>query len=170
MYLIVLRVLHIGFGVFWAGAAFTMAWLVAPTLREIGRDGEKFMEGLVVRRRLPVVLMVSAIISVLSGLALYDRNSAHFQQFYLTSGPGITYGIGGIAAILVFVIGMSVNAPAAKKLAAIGQRVKASGGPPSAEDTAEMQALQKRLALALRVTAWLLLVTLVAMAIGRYVS
>jgi hypothetical protein len=169
MMMIVLRLLHIMFGVFWAGSALFMGWFVVPTLREIGPDAEKFMQGFVVRRRVPLVMMVSAITTVLSGLALYDRNSLHFSNSWMTSAQGITYGIGGIAAIVVFLIGMIMNAPTAKKMAALGQRMKAAGGPPSAEDVTQMQALQSRMGLSLRLIAALLIITLACMAIGRYV-
>jgi hypothetical protein len=46
--------------------------------------------------------------------------------------------------------------------------VQASGGPPSAEQAAQMAALQARMGRGMQAVAFLLLVAVVAMAIGRY--
>ena len=66
-------------------------------------------------------------------------------------------------------MGRTINAPTAKKLGDLGASVRAAGGPPSAEQAAEMQRLQGRLAGAMKVAAVLVVATAALMAVARYV-
>lgn len=45
-YLIVPRLIHIGSGVFWAGAAVMIAAFLEPTVRAAGPEGGRFMQRL----------------------------------------------------------------------------------------------------------------------------
>ncbi len=58
--------------------------------------------------------------------------------------------------------------PAAKRLGALGQEIQASGGPPTPEQLAEVQAQQKKLTQGALWTAILLAVSVAGMALSRY--
>jgi uncharacterized membrane protein len=163
---ILLRLIHILAGIFWVGAVFFVAGFLVPTVRETGREGGRFMQHLAQRRRLPVFLGIAASLTVLSGLFMYGRlvSSTHGQ--WARSGPGIGYGIGGLAALLGGIAGGAISGRAARRMAAIGQAAGAAG--PSAEQQAEMGRLQSRIAVGSRITAGLLAVAAGAMAVARY--
>ncbi len=164
---ILLRLIHVLGGIFWVGAAFFMAGFLLPALRATGREGGQFMQHVTQRRRLPVFLGVAMLLTVLSGFTLYARAAAATHGMWASSGPGIGYGIGGLAAIVAALVGLIVNAPAARRMAAVGARV-GNGGGPSPEQQAEIVKLQARLAVATRIVAGLLLIAAGAMAIARY--
>ena len=168
MIMLLLRLIHIVGGVLWVGAAALMTAFVAPAVRSAGAQGGRVMQELVQRRRLPVYMNAVAGLTMLSGLAMYGLLAAKTDGAWAGTLPGMAFGFGGVAAVLAAVIGGAVVGPAGRKLAALGERVQATGGPPSAEQAAQMQALQARMGRTMRVVVLLLLVAVAAMAIARY--
>jgi uncharacterized membrane protein len=164
---IVLRLIHILAGIFWVGAIFLIAGFLVPAVRATGPEGGRFMQHLMLRRRLPVFLLIAMLLTVISGFTMYARLAAATDGAWASTPPGIGYGVGGLAAILGAVVGGAISGPAARRMAAIGQLASQSGGL-SGEQQAEMKKLQARSALGSRVTASLLAVAAGAMAIARY--
>jgi hypothetical protein len=106
---------------------------------------------------------------VLSGLTLYWHDSAGFSSTaWLASGPGRTFGLGAVLALIGVGVGMGVNSRAARQLGALMASIQAAGRPPTAEETATVQRLQDRLGKGGVVAAVLLLLAAAAMAVARY--
>jgi uncharacterized membrane protein len=167
-YVIILRLIHIAAGIFWVGAAFVFFLFIQPSARELGPDGQRFMGHLGTRKKLPGIMLISAIVTVLAGVLLYIRVSDGFSADWITSGPGIGFTVGGVAAIITVTLGLILTKPAADRMAALGQEIAAAGGPPSSEQASEMQRLQARLLLLGRVSMVLLAIAVVTMATARY--
>jgi uncharacterized membrane protein len=166
-----LRFIHIVVGVFWVGTIVFVAFYLLPTVRAVGPAGGPVMQQLTQVRRLPTALLVAGVLTVLSGLTLYWNDSAGFKsKEWLASGTGMTFGFGAAMAILTLVIGSAVNSPTAKRIGALGAAIREAGGPPSADQAAQMQRLQNRLLSAQRLTAVLLLLATAAMSVARYVK
>jgi hypothetical protein len=165
----VLRLVHIISGVFWVGAAMFTALLLAPTLRALGPGAGPVMNQLVKVRKLPMVMMVSALLTMAAGIWLLMIDMSASDGAFMRTGSGMTFGIGAVFAILAFVIGMAVNAPASTRIAAIGTAAAARGGPPSPEEQVELQRLQGRMSTASQIVTVLLVLATGAMAIARYV-
>jgi hypothetical protein len=163
------RFIHVVAGVVWAGALVFISWYLLPSIRGAGPAGGSVMQQLMQVRRLPVMLISVAILTLLSGLSLFYLDVAAFGPAWVHSGPGRTFSIGAAFGILVMIVGMSVNNPAAKKLGALTTAIQASGGPPSAEQGAELGRLQNRLFVAGRVVAVLVLLAVTCMGVARYV-
>jgi uncharacterized membrane protein len=164
---LLLRLIHILAGVFWAGSAFFLAGFLIPTIRATGPEGGRVMGYLVSRRRLPVFVGIAVLLTVLSGVTMYARTAAATHGTWTGTAPGIAYGVGGLAAILGAIVGMGISGAAARRLEAIGQRV-AEAGKPSPEQQAEIQGLQGRMLLGARIAAGLIALAVVAMATARY--
>jgi uncharacterized membrane protein len=164
---IVLRLIHILAGIFWVGAIFLIAGFLVPTVRASGPEGGRFMQHLMLRRRLPLFLGIAMLLTVLSGFTMYARLAAATEGAWASTPPGIGYGVGGLAAVLAAVLGAAIGGPAGRRMAALGQQASQGGGL-SAEQQAEMQRLQRRSALGGRLTAGLLAIAAGAMAIARY--
>jgi uncharacterized membrane protein len=164
---LLLRLIHILAGIFWVGSALLVAGFLLPTVRATGPEGGRFIQHLMVRRRLSVYLAIAMLLTVLSGFAMYARVSAATNGAWAGTPPGIAYGFGGLAAVLGAVIGMVMGGASARRMAAIGQRIT-EAGIPTPEQQAEMERLQGRMALGSRLTAGLLLLSAAAMAVARY--
>lgn len=166
---LLLRFVHIVIGVAWAGAVIFIATFLLPAIKAVGPAGGPVMANLTQVRRLPAYLMGGVILTVLSGIALYLNDSLGSSTQWMSTGPGKTFAFGGAMGIIVAILGMAVNAPTATRMGALGAAIKASGGPPTPEQTAEMQRLQGRLTNAMRAAAVLILLALAAMSVARYV-
>ena len=165
----VLRIVHVIGGVFWVGSAMFATLLLAPTLQALGPGGGPIMNQLVKVRKMPLIMMISSVVSIVAGVWLLIIDSAGQPDVWIRSGTGMTFGIGGMLAILGFVIGMAVNAPASKRLASIGAAAAARGGPPNPEEQAEIRRVQGRMSAASKIVTVLLVLATGAMAIARYV-
>jgi uncharacterized membrane protein len=162
---IVLRLVHILAGAFWFGALVFTARILMPAARDAGPAGAPFMAQ--ISRRLPLFMMAAAILTLVAGIWLMMRDAG--VAGWAQSGMGRTFSIGGALAIVAFIVGMIVNMPAGKRMGAIGQAVSKRGGPPTAEEAAELARIQKRLATGTIVVTVLIALATAAMAVARYV-
>jgi uncharacterized membrane protein len=162
-----LRLAHVVGGAMWVGAAVMLAGFVVPAAQ--GPDAGGFMQRLMVGRRAQGYLVATALLTILSGIALFARMESLTDGGFSRTAPGMAFGIGGVAGVAALLTGALVNGPAARRLAELRARLRAESRPPSAEEAGVMARLQTRMRWATR-AAMLLLVTAVAcMAIGRYV-
>jgi uncharacterized membrane protein len=166
---IVLRFVHIISGVLWVGGAFFFFLFIEPTANELGPDAEKFMQRVVVQRRMPIYFLIFSGLAVLAGLTLYWIDSSGLQAVWLRSGFGIAMTIGGVVGLIAFLGGSFMIKPNVDRLAAIGAEIRAGGGPPTEAQVAELRAVQRRLRSIGLVDLILLIVAVIAMASARYV-
>ena len=139
--LIILRLIHIAAGTFWAGSALMLALVILPGTRKAGPGSE---------RHLPM-----AAISQAMGIASM-----------LTTAAGLT--LGSLAGIGAFLLGTFSTAPTAGKLAALGGQMQVAGSPPQPEQLAEMGRLQAKLASSSQWSTILATAALALMAVARY--
>ena len=168
--LILLRLTHILFGVFWAGTAIFNAVFLIPAVRSLGPAGGPVMQEIAGKRKLPVYFFISGILTVLSGFGLYWHDSAGFTNGFMRSAGGMTFGIGAVLALVAVLLGVFVVTPAAIRAGKLGAEMAAGGRTPTPEQAAEMQRLQATLGKMAVVAAGLLTLTTIAMAVARYVS
>jgi hypothetical protein len=165
-YLLVLRVIHILSGVFWAGSTFLMASYVEPSIRNAGPEGGKVMQGIAARGYARVMAIAGGL-AILAGLLLYWTASGHLRLAWITSGQGLALTLGGLSAIVAMVVGLGVAGRTVARLQALGAEVQAGGGPPSPEQAAEMAMLSGRMRSAGVWNAGLLAFTVLAMAAAQ---
>lgn len=168
--IILFRVVHILFGVFWAGTAIFNAAFLIPTVRALGPAGGAVMHEIGEKRKLPIYFFVSGILTVLSGFGLYWYNSAGFTNGFMRSAGGMTFGTGGLLALITLLIGIFVITPTGIRASKLGAAIAAGKKPPTPEQAAEMQRLQAKLGALGLLAAGLLTLTTIAMAVARYVS
>jgi hypothetical protein len=166
----ILRVLHILGGMFWVGVAIFIAAFLGPSLRAAGPAGGAVMAQLTQVRRLPLWMMLAMSVTLIAGFLLYWANARTGGSAWLGSGPGRTFGLGGLLALAGGVLGMAVTAPTGRKLGALGAALAAAGRAPTPEELGTLQMLQRRLATAATAVAVLVSLATVAMAVARYVS
>ncbi len=168
LYMVIVRILHIVAGVFWVGAGAFFFFFIEPTATKLGPGAGPFMTEMTVRRKMPIVFTVSAVLTIVAGGLLYWRSSGGFDLDWITSETGMTFTLGAIAAILAFLGGLILIRPRVERMSALGGEIQGAGGPPSQEQMAEMQRLQHSLRSIGRVDLILLTFAVVAMAAARY--
>ena len=164
-----LRIVHIVLGVLWTGGVFFLAVFLIPSSRAIGPAAGPMMGQLTQVRQVPRVLLYMGLLTIIAGFWTYFLNSANADHTWMKSTPAKVYGAGGILALVGWFMGMTVNAPLAKKIGALGARMAAAGGPPSDADKAAMAAMQAKMATFSYTGAALLVLATMCMAVARYV-
>ena len=109
-------------------------------------------------------------LTLLSGLAMYGNLAVVTHGAWALTRPGITLGLGGIAALVAAGLATFVAAPAVHRAIDVGDRVQAAGADAAAEDLAALSRAQARYARTMGVVTVLLLGTAAAMAVARYVQ
>ena len=167
--LLILRVIHVVIGVCWAGAIVFIAAFLLPALRGAGPASAPVMEQLTQVRKMPTYLIGMGVLTLLSGTALFWNDSVGFNESWMQTGPGRTFSVGGTLGVIVFLMGLMINVPTAKRLGDISSAVRAAGGVPSPEQAAEIVRLQGRLYAMMRIGAVMLVLAAAAMSVARYI-
>ncbi len=160
---VVARLLHIVFGVFWAGSAIFMALLLEPRLRALGPA----VQGPVMVALTPVLvpaMLISATITVVSGIYLTARVWVDVN-FFFDSGWGRAIFIGFIATVLAYASGVT-TAFQGKKMIRMGAAIQ--GRPPTPEEIVALTRQGAFLTLLGRTTAVLVLIAVGTMASARF--
>jgi len=166
---LVLRLIHIVCGVYWAGTLMFLATLLQPSVADAGPEGGKVTQALMRRRFLEIVPIMAAL-TILSGVELLRRISGGFTAEWFGTTAGMTLSTGALSALIAFTIGISVLRPSAKRAGPLAQQAQQlPEGPERDAAMAEVQRLRRRMAVGGRWVAALLLIAVVGMASFRHV-
>src|SRR5919106_6420000 len=156
-WLIVLRIVHVGAAMSWFGGAIIGSFFLNPTAQVLGPAGQPFMDYLMRKRRMDIFFPIVAALTILSGAALYWRNSGGLQWAWISSAPGLAYTTGGLAAIVALVAGMVLIGPSTAEQTAVQTELAASDGAPTEAQRARLARAEGRMRLATRLNLGLIL-------------
>lgn len=167
MDILILRLIHIAAGAFWVGAVFTFFLFVQPAAIAVGPEATKFTYQLIHHRRLPVVILASAAVTVLAGIWLLAITSNGLDPDQLFDQSRLGYTVGGVAAILTFALGGLYVFPRTRIVERTLGQVLSETRPPTPEE----QQLLARVGRESRQAGWLVIagltIAVVAMATAR---
>jgi len=138
--LVILRLVHIFAGVFWAGTTFLFYFVLGPAINATGDVGKKFVAYLLTKAHFTAIVASAAGLAVLAGASLYWIDSRGLTSLWMTSGAGLGFGIGGFAGLIAFIFGILFGRNN-EALLKIGSQIQ---GPPTPEQLAAIQAVQQR--------------------------
>jgi len=164
---LVLRILHIGLGVFWAGGVLFMNFIVGPAIAATGPDGAKVMAELH-RRRYFDIMIGAALVTMLTGLDMLRRDSGGFSAPWFHTSFGIGISTGMIAALIAFLIAVIAIRPILNKMAAFGASLAQATAEERTAIGVQFNAARGRLIAFGSVGALFLVIAVVAMAGARY--
>jgi uncharacterized membrane protein len=151
--------LHVGSAIVWAGGTFSMAWFIGPAAAKAGPAAGPFM-GALASGRMRMVMMVTSVITVLSGVLMWtdavEGSPKDFGTWMLT--------IGALAGLVATGIGHGVQQRTARKLGRV--QVELAGNPPTAEQGQRLGALQSKLMKTGAQLAWVMVIAIIGMTIG----
>ncbi len=159
-----LRIVHIGAGVFWVGGTLMMTFFIAPTVGALGEAGPKFVAHLVRNLKFTTRMSIAAGLTALAGFWLYWIDSNGFQSAWMSSGVGTGFGIGSGFGAVGFVFGILIGRTT-NAMVDLGGQIQ---GKPTPEQLAMLQSLQSRQKMYSKITATALILSLLFMAIARY--
>lgn len=120
-----------------------MTFFLMPAFAEVGPEAGKFMAALQ-KRRVPVVLPIIALLAIVSGLWLFQRLSGGQPGALMATPTGMAFGLGGLAAILTFLIGIIVGRAAMMRNMKLAESLPKAAPDQRAAVMAEMKRLQAR--------------------------
>jgi len=162
-----LRIVHIITGVFWAGSVFFIISFLQPALRDVGPEGAKVF-GALRARRMFTWTPVMALFTILSGFWLYMVRMGGASG-WATTREAMTLGMGAVAAVLAFFVGVFLmRAPSLRAADLAAQAGPMPAGAEKDRLMAEAAALRVRATMGGRTVGTLLFVTVIAMAVARY--
>ena len=164
--IVVLRILHIVFSLFWVGIVFYMILILMPRLRALGPT----IQNPLMKALTPVqtrYILVSAIVTVLSGVALTLIMRWGSLGMLFSTGWGWSMVIGFITTLVAAILGFGVVIPTGRRMEAIGSSIKER--PPKPEEAQQLQKLGARMGTLLFTNSILLLIAVVTMSVARFV-
>lgn len=164
---ILLRIIHLFCGIFWAGYAMFNLGFLAPTIRATGMEGQQVMRHLTQKTRFLAIAYLASTLTVLSGIFLFWL-SVGFRKEAILSGKGHVLLLGGITGILAWLIVLFPVRNIFQGMKAATQEIQAQGAPPRPEQAARMQAYVARLMKNSKIALVFLVITILAMAMARY--
>ena len=163
---VILRILHIIFGVSWAGALFFNVLVLEPRLRRLGPAIQNPVMGSLMPVMIPFML-VSALVTIVSGVAMTLILRWGALDTLFVTGWGWSMIISFITTIAAAIIGFGVVIPTGRRLAALAGSLQ--GRPPTPEEAQQLGGLSARITTLTRINFVLLLSAVVTMAIARFV-
>jgi hypothetical protein len=164
----VLRLVHIGGGVYWAGTIFFFVTILQPAVQDLGPDGGKVMVKLFERGYL-TILPIIATLTIASGFWLLWLFSAGFNATYMGSRLGIALSTGGLFATIAWIAGLLVMRPAAKRIWDIARELPTiTDEKERADRLAQMGRLRTRASTSGQIIFGLLVGAVALMAIARF--
>src|SRR3989475_10257866 len=91
--MILLRVIHILSGVFWAGATFFLVGFLQPVVAASGPEGGRLMQRLTSQKRFQMAMPVAAGLRIHPALAANGRGSAGRQRARMTAVKGTVVAV-----------------------------------------------------------------------------
>lgn len=165
-YILILRVLHIGFGTFWVGTDAFLVWLLIPQLRTLGADIERRVIAAIMRF-LPPVLMISSIVTFVSGILLTGIMRGWNVNWVFASGWGTSIFIGFIGTLIALIVGFGLVPPLTMRTNKLERSFE--GRQPTSAETEEFDRLRARVTMLAKLNSVLLIVVVLSMAVARFV-
>jgi hypothetical protein len=168
--MLVLRFLHIVSGALWVGSAFLFAGFIGPSAGEVGPSAGPLLHAVVKKRKAAKVITGLATTTVVVGWIMWlrDMNERGSLGDWLGSTFGLVLTIGAVLATIAFAVGYFGVGRNVERLVDLGDAIGASGGPPSADQQAEMGRLMASLEKHGKLDLILLLLAVGAMSTARY--
>ena len=163
--MVFMRVLHIGFGVLWAGAGLSIILILGQRLRALGPGYQRPVMRTIARVIAPM-LGISGGVTILVGLAMALRISNGNHSLFTSTGWGWAILVGLVVSVAAFIFGLTLGNTASRAAALGGS---GEDGPSSSADAGQLQALSSRTAMLGHVTAGLVFVGVLSMAVARFV-
>jgi len=164
--ILILRVLHIGFGSFWVGTDAFLALLLLPGLRKLGPDVERRVMAAIMRF-LPPVMMVSSLVTFVSGIFMTGIMRGWNVDWVFASGWGIAISIGFIGTLISLIVGFGLLPPLMMRADKLERSFE--GRQPAAAEAEEFDSLRARGTILTKVNSGLLIVVVLTMAVARFV-
>lgn len=169
-FMLVFRFLHIVSGVLWVGSAFLFVGFIGPSAAEVGPSAGPLLSVAVKKRKVAKIITWLGMVTVTAGWVMWFKNMSDYGGLgdWLGTNFGVGITTGAVLASITFFVGYLGVGRNVERLVDLGDRIAASGGPPTPEQQAEMDRIGAALERHGKLDLTLLLLATTAMATARY--
>jgi uncharacterized membrane protein len=169
-FFLIFRFFHIVSGVLWVGSAFLFVAFIGPSAAEVGPSAGPLLSAVVKKRKAAKIITGLAFTTVLAGWILWLKDLSLYDSLgdWLSTRFGIVLTIGGVLATASAFVGWFGVARPVEEMVDLGDRIAASGGPPTPEQQARMEEIGAGLTRHGQTDLLLLVLAVIAMATARY--
>ncbi len=163
--ILVLRILHIVFGVFWAGTIIFSTLILEPRLKRLGPG----IQNPVMKALMPVMtpwMMLSSVIVLLTGVAMTLIMRWGTLNLLLATAWGWAMLVGFVTTLAAMVIDFGVMAPTGMQIEKLAKSFE--GRAPTPDEARRLAGLNARIETLSRMDFVLILLTVGSMAAARY--
>lgn len=165
-YILILRVLHIGLGAFWVGTDAFLTFLLLPRLRTLGADVERQVFATLIRY-LPPVMMVTSIVTFVSGILLTGIMRGWNLNWVFANGWGTAIFIGFVGTVMTLIIGFGLLPPLMMRTEKLERSFE--GRQPTNTEADEFERLRARGTMFTKLNSVLLIIVIISMSVARFV-
>jgi uncharacterized membrane protein len=158
-----LLAVHVLSAIFWGGATMVNGFFVLPSIQSLGASSIPVV-GTMMQRKFWFWNGMASGLAILSGLGMVALQAFNHLD-WMWSTEGLVLEFGGLLALGAFVIGFTIQKPMAEKLRLILERIAEAKAPATAQQEADLVAIQARLGKATRIAAFHLLAASALMSI-----
>jgi len=137
-----------------------------PRLRTLGPDIERRVMAAIMRF-LPPIMMVSSIVTFMSGIFLTGIMRGWNVNWAFTSGWGIAISIGFVGTLITLIVGFGLLPPLMMRADKLERSFE--GRQPTVAETDEFDSLRARTTMLAKLNTVLLIVVILSMAVARFV-
>ncbi|MAF85500.1 MAG: hypothetical protein CL875_03335, partial [Dehalococcoidales bacterium] len=116
---IALRIVHVAFGIFWAGTVIFATFILLPRLKKLGPAIEQPTLKEIMRVTSPT-MMICSVVVLGTGIAMVLRAQLPVNVFFST-GWGIAMFIAFIAIVIAVIVGFGILAPSGARMEKLGR-------------------------------------------------
>ncbi len=164
---IALRILHIIFGVFWAGAIFFVALVLLPMLRSSGPQMERSFWLSLLRSPVMIIIPLAALVTTGSGIAMALKQRWGYLDTFFTTGWGWAILISFVVTIAYLVVAFTVDDPNTKTMKKL--LTDFEGREPNSDEAQQLARTNSRMMTVVWAEFVLMFVAVAAMAVARFV-
>jgi len=141
-----------------------LATFINPALKATNGSGHKFIDYLITKKRFGTSAESAGSLVGIAGLLLYWHDTNGLTSAWMSASSGIGFAIGGIFGLIGYIFGIITD----RQLKAIALLREQMGESPSAEQTSQLQTLEKKKDTNLNISTGTLVVCVWIMALARY--
>lgn len=165
--LIVLRLLHIFFGMIWVGLGVSAGFVVHPLAASMGDKGDKFLRLFYGYSNIQKIFPVASITTTVAGIILWGMRADGAQLQGFTGTGSTVMAIGAIFGLLAFGHGAAATGRFSNAYAQAAREVEESDSP-SEEQVSKLAELRAKVFTHGRISGLMTFIAAIAMASARY--
>ncbi|MBI2831728.1 MAG: hypothetical protein HYX79_05680 [Chloroflexi bacterium] len=160
----ILRIIHVVFGIFWAGTVLYASFVLLPVLKSLGPAIERPAVRGLMRVTSPIMSVLSLIV-LGTGIAMALRTGLSISALFST-GRGWAIFIAFIAVVIYLIAGFGILLPSGARMDTLGRSIE--GRQPAAAESEEMGRLARRISTVERVGSVAVLIATILMPLLRF--